>query len=91
MGSCPGRIVDHARDWRRDFRLSLGADLAVPITRDQELWALALSIERKHGNRAADSIAERVATFERSGPPEAATLCRGVQKRFEQLSGGDEN
>ena len=50
----------------------------MPVTRDQELWALTLSIERKHGDRATDYIAERVATFEQSGPPEAAARRSGV-------------
>lgn len=63
----------------------------MPVTRDQELWALALSIERKHGDRVADYIAERVATFEQSGPPEAAALWRRVQTRLEHLSTGGEN
>ncbi|WP_420910679.1 hypothetical protein [Qipengyuania spongiae] len=36
-------------------------------------------------------MAERMAVFERSGPPEAATLWRQVQQRFARLEPGSEN
>ena len=58
----------------------------MPVTREQEIWALALSVERKHGENTASYIAERVAAFEQSGPPEAVALWRQVQRRYEQLS-----
>lgn len=61
------------------------------VTREQELWALTLSVERKHGENAASYIAKRVAAFERSGPPEGATLWRQVRERFEQLEPGSKN
>jgi hypothetical protein len=61
------------------------------VTREQEIWALALSVERKHGENAARFIAERVAAFEQSGPPEAVALWRKVQRRYEQLSHTSEN
>ena len=63
----------------------------MPVTREQEVWALALSVERKHGENAARYIAERVAAFEQSGPPEAVALWRQVQRRYDQLSPSDEN
>ena len=63
----------------------------MPVTREQEIWALALSVERKHGENAAGYIAERVAAFEQSGPPEAVALWRQVQRRYEQLSPTSEN
>ena len=63
----------------------------MPVTREQEIWALALSVERKHGENAARYIAERVAAFEQSGPPEAVALWRQVQRRYDQLSPSDEN
>ncbi len=58
----------------------------MPVTREQEIWALALSVERKHGENADRFIAERVAAFEQSGPPGALALWRQVQRRNEQLS-----
>ena len=61
------------------------------VTREQEIWALALSVERKHGENAARFIAERVAAFEQSGPPEAVALWRKVQRRYEQLSPTSKN
>ena len=63
----------------------------MPVTREQELWALALSVERKHGENAARYIARRVTAFEQSGPPEALALWRQVQHRYEQLSLTSEN
>ena len=57
----------------------------MPVTREQEIWALALSVERKHGENAARYIAQRVAAFEQSGPPEALALWRQVQRRYERL------
>jgi len=63
----------------------------MPVTREQEIWALALSVERKHGENAARYIAQRVAAFEQSGPPEAVSLWRQVQRRYEQLSPNSEN
>jgi hypothetical protein len=63
----------------------------MPITSEQEIWALALSVERKHGENAASYIALRVAKFEQSGPPKAAALWRQVQCRYEQLSPTSEN
>ena len=61
------------------------------VTREQEIWASALSVERKHGENAARYIAQRVAAFEQSGPPEAVSLWRQVQRRYEQLSPNSEN
>ncbi len=58
----------------------------MPVTREQEIWALALSVERKHGENAPRFIAQRVAAFEQSGPAEAVVLWRQVQRRYEQLS-----
>ena len=58
----------------------------MPVTREQEIWALAVSVERKHGENAARYIAQRVTAFEQSGPSEAVALWRQVQRRYEQLS-----
>ena len=63
----------------------------MPVTREQEIWALALSVESKHGENGARYIAQRVAAFEQSGPPEAVALWRQVQRRYEQLSPTSEN
>ena len=63
----------------------------MPVTREQEIWALAVSVERKHGENAARYIAQRVTVFEQSGPQEAVALWRQVQRRYKQLSPGKEN
>lgn len=63
----------------------------MPVTREQEIWALALSVERKHCEDASSYIAQRVAAFEQSGPPKALALWHRVQRRYEQLSPTSEN
>ncbi|KZY56326.1 hypothetical protein A3736_08640 [Erythrobacter sp. HI0063] len=63
----------------------------MPVTREQEIWALTLSVERKHGENGARYIAQRVTAFEQSGPPEAVALWRQVQRRYEQLSPTSKN
>ena len=63
----------------------------MPVTREQEIWALALSVKRKHGENTARYVAQRVAAFEQAGPPDAAALWRQVQRRYEQLSPTSEN
>jgi hypothetical protein len=54
-------------------------------TREHELWALALSIERKHGADGPRVIAERIDTFALSGESEAVHLWREVARRYERL------
>ncbi len=63
----------------------------MPVSREQEIWALALTVERRHGENAARYIAQRVAAFEQSGPPDAVALWRQVQRCYEQLSPTDTN
>jgi hypothetical protein len=61
------------------------ADVAVTVTRDQEIWALALWVERTHGEGGAAFIAERIAHFEAEGTMQAVELWKQVARRFEEL------
>ena len=61
------------------------------VSREQEIWALALTVERRHGENAACYIAQRVAASEQSGPPDAVALWGQVQRCYEQLSPTDAN
>lgn len=56
-------------------------------TRDQELWALALSIERKHGSCGSRVIAEKIGALALAGETGGVNLWREVAKRYEALLG----
>lgn len=53
------------------------------ISRDQELWALALWVEREHGDRF---IAERVLHFEETGEVGGQELWIQVARRYVELN-----
>lgn len=55
------------------------------MTRDQELWALALHVERKHGSEAYAFIASRIADLEAAGETGGLKIWRGVQARHRSL------
>ncbi|MEP2726665.1 hypothetical protein [Roseibium sp.] len=55
------------------------------VTRTQEIWALALWVERTHGEGGAAFIAERIAHFEAEGAAQAVGLWKQVARRFEAL------
>ncbi|MCB1467031.1 MAG: hypothetical protein KDK08_07790 [Rhizobiaceae bacterium] len=54
-------------------------------TRDEELWGLALSIERQHGKDGPRVIAERIGAFVLAGEVGAVELWREVAERYEKL------
>lgn len=54
-------------------------------TRDQELWALALSIERQHGADGPRVIAEKIGAFALAGESGAIELWHGVARRYDKL------
>lgn len=62
------------------------ADLA--LTRDVELWACALAIEREHGPAAFLHAAMKVDQFDSEGERDAAGVWREVLKRIEALDAG---
>lgn len=55
------------------------------VTRMQEIWALALWVERTHDEEGAAFIAERIAHFEAEGTTQAVELWKQVARRFEEL------
>jgi hypothetical protein len=55
------------------------------LTRDQELWACALEIERKHGDGAFLHAAMEIDRLNLEGKPNAARVWREVLRRIEAL------
>ncbi|OBX18979.1 hypothetical protein A9995_09610 [Erythrobacter sp. QSSC1-22B] len=56
------------------------------VTRKQEIWALALWVERTHGDHGDTFIAERLAHFEAAGSPQAVALWEQVANGYSQLA-----
>lgn len=54
-------------------------------TRDVELWACALAIEREHGPKAFLHAAMQIDALDAQGEREAAAVWRDVLKRLEAL------
>jgi hypothetical protein len=55
------------------------------VTWKQEIWALALWVERTQGELGASFIAERIAHFEAEGSPHAVALWHRVARSYGQL------
>lgn len=55
------------------------------LTREQELWGMALWVESLHGERGGDFIQERIEQLAAEGQDEGARLWRQVQERFSEL------
>ena len=55
------------------------------VTREQELWALALWVEREHGDDGEWFIAERMLHFQAEDNEDAVCLWNDVAVRFVQL------
>lgn len=55
------------------------------LTKDQELWAMALWVEKTHGAEGAAYIADRLA--ELVDAPDGMRMWLQVAERFEALSG----
>ena len=56
------------------------------MTRDQELWAMALHVERHHGADGPSFIAEQIGRNALAGEPGGIELWEGVARRYRQLS-----
>jgi hypothetical protein len=59
------------------------------LTRDAELWACALAIEREHGASAFLHAAMQIDAHEERGECLAASVWRDVLKRLEALEAGE--
>ena len=52
---------------------------------ERELWACALHVEKEHGERAPEFIAERVQTLAMTGDVLGVERWRAIADRFDQL------
>ena len=55
------------------------------ITREQEIWAMALWVDREHGEDAEECIAGKVLHFEHLGDEGGQKLWMQVARRYLQL------
>lgn len=55
------------------------------LTREQELWGVALWLEKTHGAEAPDHIAREVTRLAAEGDEEGIAMWRAVAERYDQL------
>lgn len=55
------------------------------VTREHELWAMALWVDREHGEDGERFIAERVLHFDAEGDDGGKQLWMDVARRFVEL------
>ncbi|MGB7407277.1 MAG: hypothetical protein WA908_02130 [Pontixanthobacter sp.] len=55
------------------------------ISRDRELWGMALWVERKHGSDGLNHIHEKIESLKASGEHDGVELWIEVAMRYEQL------
>ncbi|MFL0357595.1 DUF6961 family protein [Erythrobacter sp. GH1-10] len=58
------------------------------LTRDKELWAMALWVEKHHGADGHRFIQERIEHYEADEEPGGAKLWRAVAERYSQIQLG---
>jgi hypothetical protein len=63
----------------------------VTLTREQELWGVALWVEKAHGNRGSSFIAEKVDALARCGEKDGARLWQEIARRFDRLADRQED
>ena len=59
----------------------------VSVTREQELWAMALWVDREHGESGERFITERILHFDAIGDEGGKRLWMDVARRFVELQG----
>ena len=59
--------------------------LVMAVTREQELWAMALWVDREHGEDGERFIAERVLHFNVEGDDGGKQLWMDVARRFVEI------
>jgi hypothetical protein len=59
--------------------------LVMAVTREQELWAMALWVDREHSEEGERFIAERVQHFDAEGGDGGKQLWMDVARRFVEL------
>lgn len=55
------------------------------VTREQEIWAMALWVDREHGEDAEEFIAQRVLHFDADGDHGGKQLWMDVARRYVEL------
>ena len=58
------------------------------MTRDEELWSIALHLERKHGERAPVFVAERIGALALAGDMAGIETWKRVAARLDVLRVG---
>ena len=56
------------------------------MTREQEIWGVALWVEKNHGEGGSKFIAEQIGRLATGGDDEGISLWREVARRYEQLN-----
>jgi len=56
------------------------------VTRDQELWALALKVEEQHGNDGPRHIADMIGKAALAGDDTGVNLWKRIAERFDRLT-----
>ncbi|MGX7894207.1 DUF6961 family protein [Tsuneonella sp. HG222] len=82
-------MVDRGGDAVSGRRRSRVAD--VTLTPEQELWGMALWVEKAHGSRGPSFIARKIDALARSGEQDGVRLWREVARRFDCLAGRQED
>ncbi len=55
------------------------------LTRDQELWAAALWVERNHGDNGLDHVAREVERLAAEGDESGVATWGSIAERYKQL------
>ena len=55
------------------------------LTRDQELWGMALWVEKHHGDAGHEFIASKIDRLTRAGEEDGVKLWQDVAHRYERL------
>jgi len=55
------------------------------LTRDQELWGIALWVEKNHGESGPTYVASQIERLTLEGDEAGVTMWRTVAERFDQL------
>lgn len=57
------------------------------LTREQEIWGMALWVETHHGSGGAAHIAEQIERLIMAGEPDGVALWRAVAQHYRALAG----
>ncbi|GGB55773.1 DUF6961 family protein [Blastomonas aquatica] len=60
------------------------------MTDEQHLWACALAVEKRYGNRAPLHIAERIGSLAQAGDADGVAMWQAIAMRLDRLRRGDQ-